>query len=240
MDEKPKSRWEEIYLELRDEIITGVYEPGSEFPTNAELMRKYKVHSTTIQSAINALINDGLLISQGKKSPRIVRNTPIRSRNYRKGGFKSEFGKISSKNVLGLQILHQKKDIPQAFQSELHTPVLFYHTEQFLNHLLVAVSKAYIPNCVPLKELYKLMKQADASLYGSLEYLGFKPTSCEESLICDFATIQERQVLHLPKNSTIPVVRIIRKTFDSNKQIIEICSLVYRADCYEFAYQFNF
>ncbi len=84
------------------------------------------------------------------------------------------------------------------------------------------------------------MKQAGGSLYGSLEYLGFKPTSCEEIVTCDFATSEERKELRLPKNSNTPVVRIIRKTFDANKQLVEICPLVYRADLYEFAYQFDF
>ncbi|WP_044640948.1 GntR family transcriptional regulator [Risungbinella massiliensis] len=240
MDEKPKTRWEQIYLELRDQIITGVFQPGSEFPTNAEFMRKYDVHSTTIQSAINALINDGLVLSQGKKAPRIVRKAPTRARYYRKGGFSSEFGNVSSKNILALQILQKKEEIPESLQQELSSPVLFYHTEQFLNQELVAVSKAYIPNHIPIRKLHKLMKQAGGSLYGSLEYLGFKPTSCEEIVTCDFATSDERKELRLPKNSNTPVVRIIRKTFDANKQLVEICPLVYRADLYEFAYQFDF
>ncbi|SEN11680.1 GntR family transcriptional regulator [Lihuaxuella thermophila] len=234
------NRWEEIYEELRDQIITGHFPSGSVFPTNLELMTKYKVHSTTIQSAVNALIRDGLVLSQGKSMPRLVRDIPHRSINYRKGGFRNEFGKIASANVLNLQLLTQKKEIPESFKSELSIPTLFYHTEQCLDGLLVSVSKAYIPNRVPLQELHKLMKQANASLYGSLEYLGFKPVSCEEYLIADFATQDERVALKLPKNSSIPVVRIIRKTFDHQKELVELCSLIYRADCYQFQYQFDF
>lgn len=240
MEDTPKNKWEAIYIEIKDQILTGVYQPGSEFPTNADLMKKYNVHSTTIQLAINALINDGLILSQGKKSPRIVRKIPTRARNYRRGGFSSELGKISSKNILDLQILSKKEEIPVSLQQELTAPVLFYHTEQFLNQDLVAVSKAYIPSRIPIKKLYKLMKQANGSLYGSLEYLGFKPTSCEEIVTCDFATSEERKALRLPKNSNTPVVRIIRKTFDANSQLVEICPLIYRADLYEFAYQFDF
>ncbi|WP_044642624.1 GntR family transcriptional regulator [Risungbinella massiliensis] len=123
MDEKPKTRWEQIYLELRDQIITGVFQPGSEFPTNAEFMQKYDVHSTTIQSAINALINDGLVLSQGRKAPRIVRKAPTRARNYRKGGFSSEFGNVSSKNILALQILQKKEELPESLQQDLSAPV---------------------------------------------------------------------------------------------------------------------
>lgn len=240
MDEKPLSKWEQVYLCLRDQIISGLYQPGSEFPTNAELMRKYAVHSTTIQTAINALINDGLVLSQGKKAPRIVRKAPSRARNYRKGGFSAEFGDVSSKNILSLRILEKKEEIPELLRQELSAPVLFYHTEQFLNQELVAISKAYIPNIVPIRKLHKLLKHAGGSLYGSLEYFGFRPASCEEIVTCDFATTEERKELGLPKNSKIPVVRITRRTFDEKKRLVEICPLIYRADLYEFAYQFDF
>ncbi|WP_093228066.1 GntR family transcriptional regulator [Thermoflavimicrobium dichotomicum] len=38
-----KSVWEEIYEELRDQIISGKIPPDSAFPTNLELMKKYNV-----------------------------------------------------------------------------------------------------------------------------------------------------------------------------------------------------
>jgi GntR family transcriptional regulator len=233
-----KSVWEEIYEELRDQIISGKIPPGSTFPTNLELMKKYNVHSATIQSAVNALIRDGLILSQGKSAPRMVRSTPVRSK--RKGGFSSEYGSKARKNILALKVVKQKKELPDSLQNELSPPVLFYHTEQFLNDLLVGISRSYVPHHPVIDELYKLMNQANASLYGSLEYLGYSPTTCEESLIADFATKQERKELQLPKSSNIPVVRVIRKVFDPNNHLIEYCFLTYRADCYEFFYRFNF
>ncbi|MFC7443513.1 GntR family transcriptional regulator [Laceyella putida] len=238
------AKWEEIYEDLKERILSGKMPPGSSFPSNLDLLQEYGARSTlTIQQAVNQLIKEGLVVSQGKRgkhAKRTVRVIPTRSVNYRRGGFSQEFGQIASKNVLELRILDQKKDIPEALQSEVSTPALFYHTEQLLNGQLVAVSKAYIPSLVPTQDLYKLMKQANASLYGSLEYLGFKPVSCEENLICDFASKEEREALRLPKNSNIPVVRLTRKTYDANKQLVEICPLIYRADVYEFAYQFDF
>ncbi|UWE05284.1 GntR family transcriptional regulator [Laceyella sacchari] len=238
------AKWEEIYEDIKEEILSGKMAPGSLFPSNLDLLQKYKARSTlTIQQAVNQLIKEGLVISDGKRgkhSKRTVRIIPTRSVNYRRGGFSKEFGQIATKNVLELRIIDQKKDIPKVLQDEITTPALFYHTEQLLNGQLVAVSKAYIPSRIPTQELLKLMSQANASLYGSLEYLGFKPFACEENLICDFASKEERQALRLPKNSNIPIVRLTRKTYDEKKQLVEICPLIYRADVYEFAYQFNF
>lgn len=237
------AKWEEIYDVLKERITSKEWPPGFQIPSNLELVEEFQAKSTlTIQQAINQLIKEGYIQSsgRGKNAKRTVRSIPNRSVNYRKGGFSKEFGKRSSKNVLDLRILQQKKEIPESIQPEISHPALFYHTEQLLDGQLVATSKAYIPNRVPTKELFKLMEQANASLYGSLEYLGFKPVSCEEFLICDFATAKERKDLHLPKNSNIPIVRLTRKTYDEKKEIVEICQLLYRADVYEFAYQFEF
>jgi GntR family transcriptional regulator len=237
------AKWEEIYDVLKNRILSKEWSPGFQIPSNLELVKEFDAKSTlTIQQAINQLIKEGLIQSKGrgKHAKRTVRAIPMRSVNYRKGGFSKEFGKRSSKNVLDIRILQQKKEIPESLQSEISHPALFYHTEQSLDGQLVAVSKSYIPDRVPTKELFKLMEQANASLYGSLGYLGFKPVSCEEFLICDFASAKEREELHLPKNSNIPVVRLTRKTYDEKKEIVEICQLLYRADVYEFAYQFDF
>jgi GntR family transcriptional regulator len=235
------AKWEEIYEVLKNRILSNEWPPGFQIPSNLELVKEFDAKSTlTIQQAINQLIKDGLIQSQGrgKHAKRTVRVIPMRSVNYRKGGFSKEFGKRSSKKILDIRIL--QKDVPEALQDEITHPALFYHTEQLLDGQLVAVSKSYIPNRVPMKELFKLMEQANASLYGSLEYLGFKPVSCEEFLICDLATEEEQKALHLPKNSNIPVVRLKRKTYDAKKELVEICLLTYRADVYEFAYQFDF
>jgi GntR family transcriptional regulator len=237
------AKWNEVYEVLKERITSKEWPPGFQIPSNLELVKEFNAKSTlTIQQAINQLINEGLIQSKGrgKHAKRTVRAIPTRSMNYRKGGFSKEFGKKASKNVLDIRILQQKKEIPESVQSEISHPALFYHTEQLLDGQLVAVSKSYIPNRVPTKDLLKLMEQANASLYGSLEYLGFKPVSCEEFLICDLATEEEQKALHLPKNSNIPVVRLKRKTYDAKKELVEICLLTYRADVYEFAYQFDF
>lgn len=232
------NRWEEIYEDLREKIISGTFPAGSKFPTNLDLMREYNAHTVTLQTAVNALIRDGLVISKGKKSPRMVRTSKTRSK--RGTGFSGDHGKKARKNVLELKMLTSPKDIPEEYRSELDRPTIYYHNEQFVDDTLLAVSRSYISNIPKIKELYKLLDRAGASLYGSLDYLGHKPTTCEESLIADIGTKTEKQELQLPSSSTIPVIRIIRKVYDPQDKLIELCFLICRADCYEFDYRFKF
>ncbi|WP_093228067.1 UTRA domain-containing protein [Thermoflavimicrobium dichotomicum] len=115
------------------------------------------------------------------------------------------YGSKALKNILELKIVKQKKELPDTLQNELNPPVLFYHTEQFLNDMLVGISRSYVPHYPVIDELYKLINQANASLYRSLEYLGFPPTTCEERLIADFVTTQERKELQCQKTRTSPL-----------------------------------
>lgn len=54
-----------IYLQIRDQmkakLIAGVYEEGSQIPSERELARKYAVSRMTAKYAVNALVEEGFL-----------------------------------------------------------------------------------------------------------------------------------------------------------------------------------
>lgn len=232
------SKWKEIYQILKREIEDKVYSPGSEFPTNLDLMKRFNVHTSTIQSAIRRLIEEGLILSEGNRTKRKVRVIPTRS--HRKGGFSDEHGEKARKNVLDIRRINRKDEMPEFCKEDVNLPALYYLNEQFLDGIQVGVSCSVIPNIIPTDELEKKLGKENASLYRSLEELGHKPVSCEESFIVDLPTEKDREDLLLPKNSNIPVIRMVRKTLDSQGNVVEICHLLYRADCYEFHYKFDF
>ncbi|MBA4602186.1 GntR family transcriptional regulator [Thermoactinomyces mirandus] len=232
------SKWKEIYQILKKEIEDKVYPPGSEFPTNLDLMKRFNVHTSTIQNAIRRLIEEGLIISEGNRTKRKVRIIPTLS--HRKGGFSDEHGEKAKKNVLEIRKISSTDEMPEFCREDVSFPALYYLNEQFIDGIQAGVSCSIIPNIVSIDELEKLLKQENASLYRSLEELGHKPVSCEESFIVDLPSEQDREDLHLPKNSNIPVIRMVRKTFAPQGNLVEICHLLCRADCYEFHYKFDF
>jgi DNA-binding FadR family transcriptional regulator len=60
---------EQIALQLRKEIFTDKYHPGSEFPSEKELALRFQVSTLTVRSALKKLAHEGLIeISQGKKN----------------------------------------------------------------------------------------------------------------------------------------------------------------------------
>lgn len=57
-----KPLYEKIYDEMKNEIASGRYKPGEQFPTEAELQQKYEVSRITIRAALEQLANDNIII----------------------------------------------------------------------------------------------------------------------------------------------------------------------------------
>lgn len=232
-----RKKWMMIYNTLRDRIMEETYPPGSDFPTNLELMKEFEVHSGTIQNAVNQLIRDGLVFSSGS-NPNRRKVKPVPYRSSRKGDFLEEHGDPGREELVEIKILYEEEDLPNAIQKEIKPPVLFYHTKQYRDDILVAVTRSYIPHVVPLKELRELLKQPGAMIYDCLKKLGANPTDCRENLIASLATTNEMMDLDLPPQSSIPVVQIVRRAYEPDGRLVQICFMLDRADCYEFEYKF--
>lgn len=231
-----KNKWQEIYNILLNRINSEELKPGKEFPTNLELMKEFEVHAATIQNAVNELIRDGLVIPLKGPKRRIVRPKPYRSN--RRGDFKSEHGDPGIEKIIEIKILNQINEIPEEIRDEIQIPALYYHTVQYRNDIVIAVTRSYIPNRLPLDQLKDLLEQPGTMIYEAMKTLGVHPVDCEETLISTIASSSEKEALHMPENSKLPVIRITRKAFDSTGTLLQVCFLIDRADCYEFQYRF--
>ena len=229
--------WEDIADTLRHKIVNGLLPPGSEFPSTKELMLEFDVHAGTIQNVVNALIREGLVISFGSGSKRrIVR--PLLQRSTRYGGFLDEFAAHAAIEILKLDYIRNPNKLPFEAKELITVPVLIYRTLQFKQEIPVALSTSYIPGTLPIKQLKKLLNDPSIELYSAMEELGFKPTHCEESLIATMPDHGESELLRISLLNSTPVVRIKRKVYDADNNLLEMCYLSDRADSYEFIYKF--
>lgn len=225
--------WQDISAILREKILSGQLKPGQKFPTNHELTIEYGAYVSTVQNAVNALIREGLVISPGSGNKRrIVR--PIIERSVRRGGFLDEFGPLARLEVLELYVTRGAKRLPDNVLKEMEPPLLVYCTRQWRDEIPVALSDSYIPGGLPIYKLKTILADSRVDLYQAMQFLGLQPAICEESLIAAPATPEEEQNLY---GATI-IQRIKRKVFDPNGNLLELCFLSDRADCYEFVYRF--
>ena len=55
------TKYNKIYIDLLNEIKTGVYKPGDQLPTELEISERYNVSRITSKKAIELLSQDGLV-----------------------------------------------------------------------------------------------------------------------------------------------------------------------------------
>ena len=66
-------KYQYIKDELKQKIISGQFENGDKFYTEAELIQMYDVSSITVVRALNDLANDGYIIRQQGKGTFVSR-----------------------------------------------------------------------------------------------------------------------------------------------------------------------
>ncbi|ACV62316.1 transcriptional regulator, GntR family [Desulfofarcimen acetoxidans DSM 771] len=232
-----KRKWEEIADTMREQIISGKFKPGQDFPTNLELMKTFEVHAATIQQAVNALITEGLVISSGSSSNRRTVYKPP-ERSVRSAGFLTEVGSRGTQEILELKIIDTADEAPEDVSKHFSFPILKYKTRQYRDNIPVAISEAYLSNNIPLEKFKEELMDPAVELYSLMKKYGFNPTTCRESLVVSSPNLEEQELLRLPRLTFLPTVRITRLVYDSKGCLLEYCLLVDRADCYEFTYEF--
>jgi len=76
-----KQKAEGIAADLRSRIVRGEYGAGDRLPTRAELRAAYNVTSDTLQRALNWLLEEGFVVSDGRRGT-FVREDPPHLTNY--------------------------------------------------------------------------------------------------------------------------------------------------------------
>ena len=66
---------ETVYLQLRQDILFGVYEPGSKLKSS-DLRRRYEASANTIREALARLVSERLIDAEGQRGASVVPVTP--------------------------------------------------------------------------------------------------------------------------------------------------------------------
>jgi GntR family transcriptional regulator len=229
-----RAKWSEIYDILKDRIYTGHYQAGQNFPTNLELIKEFNAHTMTVQSAVNALIREGLVISSSTRNPRRVRALPEKLTSF-------HFNHASSEQktaTISLRTIDDLTELPTDVSKEMKLPVFFCHYETWLNNTLAAVTRSYFSNDIDFIRLQKKLQETNGNITNAIDDTHLQPIWYEETLHASFPTEKNKKDLHLPINANVIIIHLLRKGYDDANRICEISFITSRADCFEFHYRF--
>ena len=77
----PVPLYYQVAQKLRDQILSGTFDPGSEIPSERELQEEYNISRHTVRQAIDLLVSEGLVRrEQGRGSYILPEGLSVRSR----------------------------------------------------------------------------------------------------------------------------------------------------------------
>jgi GntR family transcriptional regulator len=67
----------QVIRHFKEEIATGIFEPGQEIPSRRELANKLKINPNTAQRAYKEMEEQGLIFTEGNMPSRITKNEMV-------------------------------------------------------------------------------------------------------------------------------------------------------------------
>lgn len=77
---RPPVKRRSIVSALRAQIVGGELRPGEQLPTRAALMAHHQASSITVQSALDRLIRDGMVVARGRRGTFVTDHPPFLNR----------------------------------------------------------------------------------------------------------------------------------------------------------------
>lgn len=244
--------YHDIVDELRASILDGRLDAGARLPSENELAERYGTSRPTVRRAVALLKAEGLVSTeQGrgvfvrpKPHVRLLLSGEAFRRHRRAGlsGFNAqveEQGQTPEQRLLEVGWVQAPPEVALRLGVEENELVVVRRRLFVVNGGPVALCDSYYPGDVAdgtaLAEpenieggAYRVMQDPSGPIRRRLK-------RSVDDLVCRMPTPQEVEVLELAPG--VPVVRILRTVYDSERRPVEVQDTVAAADKHDFRYE---
>jgi GntR family transcriptional regulator len=229
-DSRP--RHQQIAAELRDLIMRGDLAPGTQLPSTAQLVERYQAANATIQHALKALKDEGLLDSRVGKGVYVRDRQPfvIDAAAYiapEPGRFRYQL--LAVNNIAPPADIVDGLRLAPGATAIARTRILF-HDEQ-----PVELSASYYPADIAAGSSLAKAAKIRGGAPQVLANLGFPQRTFIDRISARPPTVEEAETLDLPDGT--PVIRQLRVIYSDNERPVEASVLIKGAHLYELLYR---
>ena len=161
----------QLIEEIKNQIDSGVYEPGDAIPTEIKLMEHFDVSRATVRQSIQYLVNEGY-VRRVKAKGTFVTSRPEKPKFIGTlKGFAQEMrqrGVAFSTRVLEKHIIPAPLHVSEKLNIATDSRVFHLHRLRFIHHKPVLIANSYIP-----EQICRHIEEIDFeqnSLYDVLEH----------------------------------------------------------------------
>ena len=240
--------YQQIADELRNRISRGIYAPGAQLPSEAELVQEFNVTRITARRGLAVLENEGLAeLVRGKgmfvpKAPPVL---ALRTSRFSRSARQAGKGALAAEaEALGLTwrseaigepaILDLPPNIAEVL-GEDHGAVR--RRRMWVDDVPTQLADSYLPLSIDTVIGWSAGAQAPGGVYGLLEQHGHTLARFREELAGRRATPEEAVALHIPTGA--PVIALVRHAIDTSGRVVEYFDSIAAADRHRYIYEFD-
>jgi len=258
-----RSRWQQIYDELREAIDDGRLSPGDRVPAEMELTQRYGFSRNTVRSALSQLEQDGLITSGAGSLGRTVRkrelihfnlsrfelgtyaDDPVNKVDQWEADAQAE-GWNTRQVVAGVDHLPAPAEVASFLGVErgirlVRRRRLRYVAKPGTPENLAMIADTWTPTDIAEKEIdgtAPLLTQSNVVYPGGIyRALGFRQVKFVDDIQARMPTPEEGRLLHLPPGT--PVGQHARTGIDASGRRVRVLISVWAGDRQRLKYELD-
>jgi GntR family transcriptional regulator len=237
--------YRQIADELRRKIDSGELKPGSQLPTEDELIELHHASRNTVRGAIRQLTTRGLVTTlHGKGTFVAERVNPLVStlttdpKTGRGGGegivYTAEAaasGRIATAQDLTVEIQKATRRVASALHIPEGTEVISRNQERLVDGRPWSLQTSFYPrSLLERAPRLQLPEDFEEGTVGYLRERGIEQAGYRDTIGVRSPNPEETRFFDLPADGHIQVIEIFRVAFDQNDNRVRLTVTVYRAD----------
>ncbi|WP_343222301.1 GntR family transcriptional regulator [Novosphingobium profundi] len=221
--------YHQIYLFLRDEILSGQRPFGSAMPTEQELAEAYDVSRITARRVLNDLAEQHYVERKRRVGTRVIFKSPakpIEANIDQAYDSLLAFGEGTDVKVLEVSKVPAPARAATSLQIETGTPVIRSVRLREMEGVVIGWIVSYVP--IELEPYITPESLAEQPILKILEGVGYRLQHAEQTINAVLAFGEMLESMNVELNS--PILRITRVSYDENERPFLLTYAHYRAD----------
>ncbi len=237
--------YRQIAEELRLKIDSGQLQPGSQLPTEDELMEQHHASRNTVRGAINQLAISGLVITLHGRGTFVAEQvnpivtTLTTDPETGSGGGEglvytaevARSGRTATTSPTRVELQRATRQVAESLNIPVGSDVISRHERRFVDGRPWSLQTSFYPRT--LAERAPRLEDPGGIDEGTVAYLrdcGIEQEGYRDAVEVRSPNPVETQFFDLPADGRIQVIEIFRDTFDQHQNRVRVTVTVYRAD----------
>ena len=234
----PTPLYHQVYLVLRNKILTGIYPYDTRLPSEQEATEMFGVSRITAKRALNDLAEDGFVVRERGRGTRVVYRAPTPPVQASVEGLLENLlamGLKTEVDLRGFEYIIPDDDIARILLCEEGIKV----QRAIRVRSLEGEPFSYLTTFVPedIGRSYSRSDLAAQPLLALLERSGVVVSRAEQTITATLADAEASAALDLDLGS--PLLCIRRIVFDQRERPVEYITALYRPDRYQYQMQLS-